>query len=882
MLNRIQQSLRRIGASHFHRTHETVSCLRRVRHAARRWSEVLFLSLIAVLVFGLVLPFGWGLDETGALERSPIRVFLVTTAVLFALLSPFPFRWRHLVNLGWYPPTWTAVPIGFTLVVQLERYGPAGLWPQAIQVDRYQPFVVVPVYLAIGIVILLRLFTSGRSRTQQSANSPRPPETQAPSRGNQESNAIRRWLTQGERPIGTSEDDLFSRNALAARITQQLAKGQSVALVGPLGSGKSSVLNLVRARLCNTTTTTILAPFDVWAVPEPKDVPRLALARVVDALGDHVDMTALRGVPTLYQRLVAAAPVSRLDRILQPGAQKDSITTLRKLVPILEVLDARLILIVEDSDRTSKTFETRHLLRLLWALHDLPRTTFVLALDPNRGPQTDFTKVCDKVERLDALQDTELAAVVSAAVHYWTSEYSDIKPTLARPDKLGLQYTREGGTLGYMYRTSVRRPLRYLAQVVQTPRRLKRVLQRVDVAWRQLHGEVDLEDLLLVATFRELCPSVYGFLREHIDAARLKADEGPSGSSAVGDDWNQLLKTLSNPEATQHLVALLGIAQLSGDRGQPAGESPQGVHFTDPTDYLDRIHTEGIDSTETRDQSVLSEIDTWEQHRTDALIERLAASRGDNARYAAVWEHFSFRHTPARLVQLMVGTVRFLLRADGADATMEHPALLALWRVCRDQLLNEANKSWIQNVALEAVPVNVSFAVDFYDYLARDDRRIVSPQESEEIRCLLIERIQNVVCTDSDLLRHLSEDSPYRISSIIRKTGAGQGTAPFEMWGKHLAPILVGGAKNHPEQVLPELANLLGAADSHERIYGREPPDFTNPYTIDRARAEALLGGFLDDALVQLASYEGKNPYARRATRAAASWLQERGDKARN
>ena len=651
-----------------------------------------------------------------------------------------------------------------------------------------------------------------------------------------------------------------------------------MALVGPLGSGKSSVLNLVRAGLCESTTTTILASFDVWAVPESKDVPRVALARVVDALGDHVDMTALRGVPTLYQRLVAAAPVSRLDRILQPGAQKDSITTLRKLVPILEVLNARLILIVEDSDRTSKTFETRHLLRLLWALHDLPRTTFVLALDPNRGPQTDFTKVCDTVERLDALQDTDVAAVVSAAVHYWTSEYSDIEPTLARTGKLGLQYTQEGGILEYMYRTNVRRPLRYLARVLQTPRELKRVLQRVNVAWRHLHGEVDLEDLLIVTTFRECLPSVYGFLLEHIDAARLKADEGPFGSSAIKDDWNQLLKTLSNPQSAKRLVALLGIAQLCAGRRQSAGESPQGVHLTDPTDYFDRIHAEGIDSNEVRDQSVLRDINAWEQDRTESLIGNLANTGGEERRYAAVWEHFAFKHTRKGLVQLTERMVRFLLETDGLTATMNHPALLGLWRECHRQLLNEPNKHWLQDLTLEAVPVNLRFAVDFYDFLTGGELAIVPIAEREEIRCALMKAIQKAVRTDSDLVRHLTNKDPYRTSLIIKKTGPGEGIVPFETWGKHLAPILVDGARNHPEEFLPELANLLATPGSHERAVGKEPPDFTNPYEIDRARADALLGEFLDNALAGLAHYEGTNPYAQRARDEAAKWLQERHD----
>ena len=99
---------------------------------------------------------------------------------------------------------------------------------------------------------------------------------------------------------------------------------------------------------------------------------------------------------------------------------------------------------------------------------------------------------------------------------------------------------------------------------------------------------------------------------------------------------------------------------------------------------------------------------------------------------------------------------------------------------------------------------------------------------------------------------------------------------PFETWGKHLAPILVDGAKNHPEEFLPELANLLATPGSHERAFGKEPPDFTNPYEIDRARADALLGEFLDNALAGLAHYEGTNPYAQRARDEAAKWLQDR------
>ena len=686
MMSQTRQSRERRRASHFHRSHETVSCLRRVRHAAARWFAVLILALVAAIAFEGILPIGWRFTRPIETVYAPwflmLGTVVVTSVLLCVLLEPIRFRWRHLANIGWYPPTWVALAFGLALAVTFERFAPPDSQPQSLALDWQQPLVLVPIAIAIMGVLLFRLVTHAGRKGGSPTTAPAPSTEQESREDNQESIDIRSWLSGGERPIRRSKEDLLSRDAVSARIATRLLSDQSVALLGSLGSGKSSVLNLVRTRLREAPSPPIVVAFDAWAVPRPEDVPHLALTRIIDALDGHVDMIGLRDVPATYQRLVMAAPVSNLSNTLDLGIERNSIGTLQRLVPILEVLNARLVLIVEDTDRTGATFDTRHLERLLWALHDLPRTTFVLAFDPNHGPQTDVTKICDTVERLEALQDKDVAVVVSAAVHFWTSEYSDIEPKRQQTGKLGLQYTQQGGIFEYMYRTHVGRPLRYMAQVLHTPRELKRVLQRVDATWRHLHGEVDLEDLLIVTTFRECLPSVYDFLREHIDAARLNADKGPLGSSAIKGDWNRLLKTLSNPQSAKRLVALLGIAQLSGGRGQSADESPQGVHFTDPTDYLDRIHAERIDSNGITDQSVLRDIKAWEQDRTAALIENLAATSREEQRYATVWEHFAFRHTPEGLSQLMVRLVHCLLRSERLKLTMNHKALLTVWQVC--------------------------------------------------------------------------------------------------------------------------------------------------------------------------------------------------------
>ena len=173
----------------------------------------------------------------------------------------------------------------------------------------------------------------------------------------------------------------------------RLTEGRCVALLGPLGSGKSSVLNVVRTLLRGSEPTTILVDFDVWAVPRAEEVPRLALDRIVEALDNHVDTIALRDVPTTYQRLVAAAPISNLSRALGVDTESDSTETLQRLNEILGALDARLVLIVEDAERTGKTFDTRHLQRLLWAPPRGAHHQFCSCVRPKSRPWHRFRQV---------------------------------------------------------------------------------------------------------------------------------------------------------------------------------------------------------------------------------------------------------------------------------------------------------------------------------------------------------------------------------------------------------------------------------------------------------------------------------------------------------
>jgi len=801
-----------------------------------------------------------------------VLLWVLFAALSYVAIDALRIRKGQLRNILWYPPLWSAVPLGWGFAVLSEQL-PHGIRPRLVAPDWNYLHAVTFALSALGIAILLRWVLERR-----------PPGQTEPAVVSNEAavswESVSAWISSGERPITRREQDLFHHQPIAKKIAQAVGtEGRPLALLGKFGAGKTSIINLARTELERSAPTVIVATVDVWAVPNPDDIPRLALRRMVAALEDHIDTLDLRTLPLTYQRIVAAEPTgARLFRLLGFDGATDSLEAIGRLSPLLEVLDARLVLIVQDVERTGKRFDARHLDRFLWALREVKRASFILAVDP-RNVQSDFSKLCDTIEAIPNLDVRQVAEILGVAYGYWTTEFHDIDPHRDRPKggALGLDKGSQEGLVAYLSTVGGDGRLAAMAALLGTPRSLKHVLRRVDHIWNQLHGEVELDDVIVLSVLRHSAAPAYDFLVRNIDALHHTPSDMMPRTKTVKGDWDTCRKTLPTPTAVTNLVEALGIKQLSQDHPPSGLLSPQGIHASEPTDYFRRILSEEIGGADLRDQTVLSDVERWQSERDGTLVTRLLAAVEGSARYALVWEHFSFRQPEAELMALTETVVARVLERDGAAADGEHPAIVSLWRACNTRLPKGQVTNWIQDLILSAVPTSLNLVNDLYYYWT-GDYGVVVDAERPTIREAVVQAVRRTVRTGRALTSILSSGHPYSVMRLITQTGVETGVSAYAAWQDYLPQVLIDGAKQDPEAVVPELANLAGDEQSGHRAVGPQyPPVFLRRYKIDRGRTLALFRERLDGALVLLADYDGENPYAVRARKDAALWLKERG-----
>lgn len=215
------------------------------------------------------------------------------------------------------------------------------------------------------------------------------------SEGNDHSSGSDEQPLSGDRPLKHPDHDRlgyapFARNLAEGLVRMAPAHGFVVALYGPWGSGKSTVLNFVEWYLADDQKEgrVLIVPFNPWWFSGQHELTKRFLEQLLAVVDpkEKRRKTEIRNKIADFAALVGEAP-SFFGSGGRIAAQ-----TLRVAPNIFQLKEeiedqlasraGRIIVLIDDTDRLAHD-EIRDLFRLIKAVGDFRNVTYVIALDQN-------------------------------------------------------------------------------------------------------------------------------------------------------------------------------------------------------------------------------------------------------------------------------------------------------------------------------------------------------------------------------------------------------------------------------------------------------------------------------------------------------------------
>ena len=323
-----------------------------------------------------------------------------------------------------------------------------------------------------------------------------------------------------DKPIKLPDEDKFGFKPLAETIADMISnmkapEGTVIAINGQWGSGKSSLINLIRNHLCDATDRGDLkiVDFKCWWFSGSEALTIAYFRELYSAMKPSltwktkiplkIALSKLGRYLSLVNVGIAGKIISTIGKILVQANTVESLH--RKLSCTLADMDSKYLIIIDDIDRLSPD-EAMLIFRLVKSVGGLPNVMYLLAYDRQLAEKivTEHYRSEEGAHYLEKIVQASFDLPVPSRTML-------AKEFLTRLDNVIEE--REFGDGDYFRSLFAE----MIAPEIKTPRDLIRILNPLKVTWPAVKGEVDSADFLCIETLRVQRPELYRALRSNKD-----------------------------------------------------------------------------------------------------------------------------------------------------------------------------------------------------------------------------------------------------------------------------------------------------------------------------------------------------------------------------
>jgi KAP family P-loop domain len=352
-----------------------------------------------------------------------------------------------------------------------------------------------------------------------------------------------------DNPVELPEEDEFNRSPFSWRLAETIAgfdtsQGAPVlGLYGRWGYGKSTVLNFVRVALQRHHGDRVaIFPFNPWLFKDQDALLREFFAGLARTIGTEFGKTGQK-IGELMERYGGAlssvplvgGSLSKIVEAFGKDLAKDPTSAQRKRLTEL-MLDApkKVVVLIDDLDRLDRD-EIMIMLKMVRLSANFPNVIYLLAFDEERvgrvagqayGELADGRPFLEKIIQYPFLPAVGSDRLVAYVIRHARRSCDGAGITLS--DKAWSEFRRVCKEI--------------LLVRLNTPRQAIRYANALHFALPILKGKVDPFDQMIVEAMRILFPTLYSYVRDHVDFDATKLPPMQGVESEVAEPLIKVLR----------------------------------------------------------------------------------------------------------------------------------------------------------------------------------------------------------------------------------------------------------------------------------------------------------------------------------------------------